>query len=209
MSITMIININLKHLKKMYYKLPKERVKNEFIIKQNEVHHLFDLDNVLICFKNIFWQNILYLTNIYNIKIWKGKENGINFNASAWFTMVHNALDLPSNTEKMILMNKIINNNENLKTCKEILDEKIFSKLKVFINKIDEFILTNTSIEKYLNQIIEIVLENHEKFDDISNNLVIYGEKIKEISYDIVEKQNNLFNNDLINTNTNETKKRY
>ena len=107
----------------------------------------------------------------------------MNFNACALFTMVHNALVLPSNSEKMVLINKIINNNENLKTCKEILEEKVFGKLKDLINKIDELILTNTSIEKYLNQIMEIVLDKHNKFDGISNNLFIYGEKIKEISY--------------------------
>lgn len=182
--------------KKLHYKLPLNRISNELIVKNNELHHLFDLDNVLVCFKNMFWQNILYLSNIYNIKIWKGKEDGMNFNACALFTMIHNALVLSSNSEKMVLMNKIINNNENLKTCKEILEEKVFGKLKDLINKIDDLILTNTSIEKYLNQIMEIVLDKHNKFDEVSNNMFIYGEKIKEISYEIVDKQEMLFYSD-------------
>lgn len=53
--------------KKVQYKLSKDIRNNEMIIKKNNIHHLFDLENVLVSFKSIFWQNILYLTNIYDI----------------------------------------------------------------------------------------------------------------------------------------------
>lgn len=137
--------------------------------------------------------------NIYNIKIWKGKEEGINFNACSLFTMIHNALVTPSNVEKMILMDKVIKNNENLKSSKEILDEKLYNKLKKMINYIDENINVFThphSFEKSLNSIMEIIEDMYKEFDVKSNNILIYGEKIKEISNEIIEKKNTLFYND-------------
>jgi len=108
--------------------------------------------------------------------------------------MIHNALVTKSEPEKMVLMNKIIQLNENLKSCKEILDDKIYNKVIVLLNKLDEMILTNISIEKYLNELIEIVIEKHDKFDETSKHIIIYGEKIKEINYNIIEDQNLLGN---------------
>jgi len=48
-------------------------------------------------------------------------NKSINLNACSLFTQIHNALKTSSNYEKMILMNKIVHGNENLRTCKEIL----------------------------------------------------------------------------------------
>lgn len=192
----------LESWKKIDYKISNSRKNNEYIVKENQVHHVFDLNNVLICFKNIFWKNILYFMNIYNIKVWKGIKEGINFNACSLFTMIHNALVTSSNVDQMILMDKIIKNNENLKTSKEILDEKIYNKLKKTLEYIDENIFEvvkpnlHNSIEKSLNSIMEIVENMYKEFNVNSLNISIYGEKIKEISNEIIEKKNFLFYND-------------
>lgn len=89
----------------------------------------------------------------------------------------------------MILMNKIVQFNENLNACKEILNDKLLHKLNILVNKIDETINSQTSINKVLNELIGIVVEQHEKFGELSHNITIYGEKIKEISYEIIERQ--------------------
>lgn len=45
----------LETWKKMEYKLSNNIKSNEYIVKENQIHHVFDLNNVLICFKNIFF----------------------------------------------------------------------------------------------------------------------------------------------------------
>lgn len=103
-------------------------------------------------------------------------------------------------------MNKIVQFNESLKTCKEILDNKLLHKWNILLVKIEERINSNTSIEKHLNEIIGIVIDKHDQFNELTNNIVIDGEKIKEISYDIVDHQKYLLNHDFNENKSNSDK---
>jgi len=74
--------------------------------------------------------------------------------------MIHNALVSSSEYNKIVLMSKIINNNENLKICKEILNEKIYLSMKKSLNIIDENITSisqDNEIEKSLNHVMKTV----------------------------------------------------
>lgn len=94
----------------------------------------------------------------------------------------------------MALMNKIVNSNENFKTCKEILDEKSFYSLKRMIDNVAEQILTTNKNENNLNQILKLSIFKYNEISQIMKNITIYGEEINQISYDIVENQKHLFN---------------
>src|SRR5258708_3083957 len=113
----------------------------------------------------------------------------MNFNACSLFTQVHNALITNSNYEKMKIMSKIIFHNETLKSCKEILDDSINTKIKKLLEYIDKDITTEKSLEQNLNQLFNIVQDRQIELEKDISKILIYGENIKQISYEILEKQ--------------------